>query len=456
MHNEEKVFRSVLKFPHAIGDWTKLEPQKHQEKVVRNSSFSFDRLGDDYLKRIHKIHYELSSAFLASLAKDLKAKIIFRKIKAEQLSYKGFLAKLNKGNIVQLCFKFGDKKYFVYANLTLIEIILNRALGGKIEDFEHKDNLSDMDKEAIKTIFLKNFALIKRAWGYKQEAELSIHYPNIISDPTLNSLDGVVSITTELNLGEDFVNKLIFLYDTKTAQDIVDINFDPSWQENIKLNEKCLNKTLVPVKVELGSSEILMSDIANLEVGDVIQLDKKLGDYVKIIISDKLCINGQFGQNNHKIAVQVLGKKASLDKAKYTSQNIEEPDDQKAYADEAIAETELEKEPELGSAKSLNKKEPAKDIADDKASFDLDEDEVKDIDSEQVNNLEDENEEADEDLFDNFEDEIEPDNQTKKTNNQELSKEADDEDDEDDDLFSSLGLDDDDDFNWDDDDNQKK
>ena len=66
-------------------------------------------------------------------------------------------------------------------------------------------------------------------------------------------------------------------------------------------------KAQVPVEVELGSTVLTVSDLLELEVGDVVPLDRRISDPLPIWIGDQLKLLGEPGQISGQTAVRVTG-----------------------------------------------------------------------------------------------------------------------------------------------------
>ena len=64
---------------------------------------------------------------------------------------------------------------------------------------------------------------------------------------------------------------------------------------------------IVPIHLKIGTAEVKLADIVTLEVGDVLTLDQKLSDPVKLVISEKsaehACLIGKVGAQK---AVRIL------------------------------------------------------------------------------------------------------------------------------------------------------
>ncbi|MER3330078.1 MAG: FliM/FliN family flagellar motor switch protein, partial [Candidatus Kapaibacterium sp.] len=80
---------------------------------------------------------------------------------------------------------------------------------------------------------------------------------------------------------------------------------NPNAADNIK---KQMEKTFLPVSVELGQSTITVSDLIKLEVGDMIMSTRRINDDIEISISGQKKLTGKIGNVEGKKAVKVTGK----------------------------------------------------------------------------------------------------------------------------------------------------
>jgi len=71
------------------------------------------------------------------------------------------------------------------------------------------------------------------------------------------------------------------------------------------LSEKNIGFSKVEVVVELGYTEILFGDLLNLEVGDIITLDNKIGEEVIVKVEGKKKFLGMLGAIGNKIGVKI-------------------------------------------------------------------------------------------------------------------------------------------------------
>ena len=97
---------------------------------------------------------------------------------------------------------------------------------------------------------------------------------------------------------EDVMDKLNTKYWFSTMQEMD----EASYRDNL---EALVNKVYVPVKAILGNSSINVNDFINLQVGDIIRLDKKVEDELDVFVGDIKKFTALPGASDDAYAVRV-------------------------------------------------------------------------------------------------------------------------------------------------------
>ena len=74
---------------------------------------------------------------------------------------------------------------------------------------------------------------------------------------------------------------------------------------DLKIIEKKIQSTVLPIKVVLGDTDITVGDLLGLHIGDVIPLNTSVDSDLKIYIGSLLKFYGKPGLRNKKVAVKV-------------------------------------------------------------------------------------------------------------------------------------------------------
>ena len=76
-------------------------------------------------------------------------------------------------------------------------------------------------------------------------------------------------------------------------------------QQNTALLQKKLERTLVPLTVELGRITVTVGEMLDLSVGDVVRLDSRVNEELSVIIGQHQKFKCKPGSSNNRIAVQI-------------------------------------------------------------------------------------------------------------------------------------------------------
>ena len=189
--------------------------------------------------------------------------------------------------------------------------IIDRVLGGMGEPLDKTRDFSEIELSILQRIFAIIINLLREPWEnvveiepYLERIETNSQFAQIIS-PT----EMIAIITININIGgveglmnvclpyitlEHVMDKLNTKYWFSTMQD----RDEKSYADVI---ETAINRALIPVSAELGKSYVSVRDFINLQVGDVIKLDRKVEDELDIYVGNIVkfkALPGLFSDNN--------------------------------------------------------------------------------------------------------------------------------------------------------------
>jgi flagellar motor switch protein FliM len=70
---------------------------------------------------------------------------------------------------------------------------------------------------------------------------------------------------------------------------------------------KNLHQVGLPVQVILGSAQLTMNEVMNLDEGDVIRLDTLIKEHLVVQVAEQERFTGQVGRVGNRMAVQITG-----------------------------------------------------------------------------------------------------------------------------------------------------
>lgn len=193
--------------------------------------------------------------------------------------------------------------------------IIDRLLGGIGEPLEKPRDFSEIELSILERIFNIIISLLREPWKnvveiepYLERIETNSQFAQIISPAemiaivTINinigGVQGLMNICLPFMTLEDVMDKLNTKYWFSTMQ-----NKDESSYADVI--ETAINKALVPVSAYLGKSQITVMDFVNLQVGDIIKLDKNVEDELDVYVGNIVKFKALPGSFSDNYAVKI-------------------------------------------------------------------------------------------------------------------------------------------------------
>ncbi len=288
-------------------------------KSVKVKEYDFSRpakFSKEHLRTLEIIfeHYGrlLSSNLPAYLRKNVQVEVM----NSEAVTYSEFSNALSNPvllGVVNMAPLSGNIIIEIATNLGYA--IIDRLLGGVGEPLEKKREFSEIELSILEKIFTILIDLLREPWTnvveihpYLERIETNPQFAQIIS-PTemiaivtvninIGGVEGLMNICLPYLTLEDVMDKLNTKYWFSTMQD----RDETSYADVI---ETAINRALIPVSAELGKSSLTVMDFINLQVGDVIKLNRKIEDELDIYVGNIVKFKALPGSFNDDYAVKV-------------------------------------------------------------------------------------------------------------------------------------------------------
>lgn len=290
------------------------EPEKREAKnydFARPAKFS-----KDHLRTLEIIFEHYGRLLSTNLPVYLRKTVQVEVINSEAVTFSEFTNALSnpvllgivhleplKGNfIMELAPKLG------YA-------MVDRMLGGAGQPLEKNRDFSEIELLIIERIFAICVNLLIEPWANVvklhpklERIETNPQFAQIISPSemiaiiTMNirvgDVEGLINICLPYISLEDVMDKLNtkYWYANMQAMD------ERSFQDAI---ESMIEKAPMPVKAVLGQSIISVSDFVNIQIGDIIRLDRKVEDELEIFVGNIKKFTALPGTSGENYAVRV-------------------------------------------------------------------------------------------------------------------------------------------------------
>ncbi|MFH1194290.1 MAG: flagellar motor switch protein FliM [bacterium] len=297
------------------------ESQAHQDKEAVPFDFRLpNRISKNQLRTIRTIHENFSEAFSSFLMAKLQSIININVISVDQIYYSEYvLSVTNPACIFTFEIKDTDIKAILEFSPELALTLVDRLLGGLGNGTKQSKVITPIEQKVLLVVVNEIMHDLRKSWHIIGDYDFALlkFEPDIDFAQITSQSESVLLITFEIFIGEQsYLMNLCFAtyaFDTilskLTSQNLSSIRpvkYNGTTARN--LLSKQLYKTELGVKVQFGQAGISIDQLATLSKGDIIIMDKRIGEEVKVLIDEKEFFYGMPGAvNNHK-AVKITRK----------------------------------------------------------------------------------------------------------------------------------------------------
>ncbi len=270
------------------------------------------RYSKEQLRSITRIHESFARLLTSFLSAQLRTFVQIEIDLVDQVNYQEFIASIPSRTILNV---FGvkpmDGKMALEINPQVAYAILERLLGGQGDPSTRNGTLTDIETVLMQKIISRAFDMYDDVW--KNIENIRTKWEAIESNPQFIQIasqnDTVIVIALRTTIGEVtgpmtlclphmIVEPVLPKLSTHQLLSAMTKKNVPQ-QDKIKKN---LNQVSVPVIAELGNATLQVSDLLNLQIGDVIgietgQLKVKVGQLTRFL--------GNPGIQKGRYAVQI-------------------------------------------------------------------------------------------------------------------------------------------------------
>ena len=299
------------------GEFDVDEMKNQPEKQVKNYDFARpSKFSKEHLRTLEIIfeHYGrlLSTELPAYLRKNVQVDVM----NSEVVIYSEFSNALSNPVLLGVV-NFTPLKGNVIIELgaNLGYAIIDRLLGGEGTALEKNRDFSEIELSILERIFNICVNLLREPWKNVvninprlERIETNSQFAQIISPSEtiaiitisikIGEVSGLMNICLPFTFLETVMDKLNTKYWFSTMQD----KDDNSYEAAI---ETLISKAQVPVKAILGKSTISVCDFANLQLGDIIKIDRKVEDELEVYVGDIRKFKALPGSFNDNYAVRI-------------------------------------------------------------------------------------------------------------------------------------------------------
>lgn len=287
------------------------------EKQVKNYDFARpSKFSKEHLRTLEIIFEHFGRLLATNLPAYLRKSVSVDIVNSEVVIYSEFSNALSNPvllGVVSMKPLAGNMVMEMASNLGFA--IVDRLLGGTGTALDKERDFSEIELTIIERIFSICVNLLKEPWENVikvtprlERIETNSQFAQIIS-PT----ETIAIITINLKIGdvEGLMNVCLPYTLLEPVMDKLNTKF---WFSNMQekdptmygeVIENVISKTKVPIKAILGESKVNVSDFVNLQIGDIIKIDKKVDQELDVYVGNIKKFNALPGYFEDKYAVRI-------------------------------------------------------------------------------------------------------------------------------------------------------
>lgn len=308
--NKSKAFFSQkIVYPKGLGNWVDLYKQPFRPPSPSiNKPKTYDGQNIKTLTSIHEQHSRFYSRFSKKIDEKLNTQTEFSHSEFQHIEEKAVLNLIQSNHLV-IEYKLRSLGSILLAiPLNTCSLWLNKVFGGPETV---RNELSSLEKKVLPGRLAFMPELLSKTWQHifnPNDIETIQHLDNAPEIESNNKVP-VMSLFTGSFLTDNHLNTVHLIYPNaliKTLHNHLSTQVKTP-KNKIELNEETCEGVNVPVIATLGTTEIILNDILNLQIGDVVVLDNEISDPVTLSAGD-LQIPSQVGSKDDQICVQLLSE----------------------------------------------------------------------------------------------------------------------------------------------------
>lgn len=193
--------------------------------------------------------------------------------------------------------------------------MLDRMLGGEGKPLDKVREFSEIELSILEKIMVACMHLLREPWSnvieldpYLERIEANPQFAQVIAP---NEMIAIVVLNIKIGDVEGFMNICLPYITLEDIMEKINTKFwfstmqemeDESYQENI---EALIRHVDIPIKAVLGRSTISVADFGNIQVGDIIRLDRRIEDELDVYVGNIKKFTALPGSNKENYAVRV-------------------------------------------------------------------------------------------------------------------------------------------------------
>ncbi|WP_027108650.1 flagellar motor switch protein FliM [Lacticigenium naphthae] len=299
----------------------KVMEETHQPKIKAYDFRRPVRLSKEYLSTIHLVFEDFMKLAVNQLSTQLRQQVEIKLATMEQISFDEFINSIPRFTLMGIVkSEPSEGVQIIELNpqmaLQMVELLCGYdSMTAEGEVPEGKDSFTDIELAILEEVMGNLTRAFEGAW--RDIVELDSKVQDIETNPqllqTMSPNEPILLITFSIAIGNNrtFLNICIpYIFFEEMLDKLSFHNWFHTGKTQEKTEELSIKKSLDPVplnlSVALGESTMTVENFLDMEVGDIIQLDKKSSKPLVMNIENRPYYLVKPGTVQDKMAVEVL------------------------------------------------------------------------------------------------------------------------------------------------------
>ncbi len=293
--------------------------QQPEKKVAARkiSNYDFhraDRISQDQMRSIHLLHEYFGRNFASSLSAYLRAFVDVNLSSLEQIPYGEFIKSLPDPTLfASIGMRPLDGNIALELNPALVFPMIDMILGGPGRALPEARNLTEIELNIIEGVIKLAMRDLRSAWHPIMELDFFLEGKGTKAQmfQIVSPAETVIAVHLELKIGEN--SGTINLCIPSRILKLLRGKFDQQW--NVRRQKSAGNEAerifellkpiAIPLCGEIQSSRLTVDDLLKVAIGDVIELNERVGDPVLLCVGGIAKFSGRMVQRRGKRAFEV-------------------------------------------------------------------------------------------------------------------------------------------------------
>lgn len=278
-----------------------------------------NRISKNQVRTLQTVHESFAEVFGYYLVSKLQTVVSITVTSVDQLFYSEFILSVSNPSCLYVFDIEGtDGNGILEISPQLALTIVERLLGGSAETQPKARSITPIEQAVVRGIIEHALSDLRASW--RSITDINFKYQRLEMEADFvqiaPSSEIVIVISFDVNIGVNtYLMNLCF--PTFALEDVLArlnrqqvttsvLNQSSHRQkENTEIMKQQMSNTYLPVIAELGKAAITVGELMELQVGDVIKLQKRINEEIEIIIAGKRKLAARPGSIEGKKAIRI-------------------------------------------------------------------------------------------------------------------------------------------------------